>query len=172
MSESCLFQREFFREEYKIKTQTDFLILCSVAWRVWILIQSTYPLSSTWWRDSFRAKVADTIAETKAVDLQYHYRDAFGKDSIPEAYERLLVDAINGDASVFTRGDRSEFVRELIDPILQAQEDPHGPQLAIMSRGQLRRILCQRLMRINGSAVVEIINKGNWYAWSNNNRFI
>lgn len=80
-------------------------------------------------------KVPDTIAETKSVDLQYHYRDVFGEDSIPKAYERLLLDAINGDASLFTRGDRSELAWELIDPILQAWEDPYGPPLAIYEQG-------------------------------------
>lgn len=83
----------------------------------------------------FETKVPDTIAETRSVDLQYHYRDVFGENSIPEAYERLLLDAINGDTSLFNRGDQSELAWELIDPILQAWENPHGPQLAIYEPG-------------------------------------
>jgi len=79
----------------------------------------------------FETKVPDTIAETRSVDLEYHYRDVFGKDAIPEAYERLLLDAITGDASLFTRGDRSELAWELIDPILQAWESPNAPPLPI-----------------------------------------
>jgi len=83
----------------------------------------------------FETKVPDTVAETKSVDLQYHYRDVFGDDAIPEAYERLLIDAINGDASLFTRGDRSELAWEIIDPIIQAWEDSDRSQLAIYEQG-------------------------------------
>ena len=83
----------------------------------------------------FETKVPDTIAETRSVDLEYHYRDVFGKDAIPEAYERLLLDAITGDASLFTRGDRSELAWELIDPILQAWESPNAPPLPIYEQG-------------------------------------
>lgn len=83
----------------------------------------------------FETKVPDTIAETKSVDLQYHYRDEFGIDAIPEAYERLLLDAINGDASLFTRGDRSELAWEIIDPIIQAWEESSSEPLAIYEPG-------------------------------------
>ena len=39
------------------------------------------------------------------VDLEFHYDDSFGGQAIPESYERLLLDALNGDASLFTRSD-------------------------------------------------------------------
>ena len=83
----------------------------------------------------FETKVPDTIAETRSVDLKYHYKDVFGLNSIPEAYERLLLDAINGDASLFNRGDQSELAWELIDPLVQACEDPNGPALAMYEKG-------------------------------------
>jgi glucose-6-phosphate 1-dehydrogenase len=83
----------------------------------------------------FETKVPDTIAETKSVDLQYHYRDVFGDDAIPEAYERLLIDAMTGDASLFTRGDRSELAWEIIDPIIHAWEGPNKLPLAIYEQG-------------------------------------
>ena len=79
----------------------------------------------------FETKVPDTIAETTSVDLQYHYRDVFGENAIPEAYERLLLDAISGDTSLFNRGDQSELAWQLIDPILEAWEDAEGAPLAI-----------------------------------------
>jgi len=83
----------------------------------------------------FETKVPDTIAETKSVDLQYHYRDVFGDDAIPEAYERLLIDAMTGDASLFTRGDRSELAWEIMDPIIHAWEGPNKLPLAIYEQG-------------------------------------
>jgi len=97
----------------------------------------------------FETKVPDTIAETRSVDLQYHYRDVFGENSIPEAYERLLLDAVNGDTSLFNRGDQSELAWELIDPILQAWEDPHGPPLAIYEQGSWGPIEADAMLAVN-----------------------
>jgi len=97
----------------------------------------------------FETKVPDTIAETRSVDLQYHYRDVFGENSIPEAYERLLLDAVNGDTSLFNRGDQSELAWELIDPILQAWEDPHGPPLAIYEQGSWGPIEADAMLALN-----------------------
>lgn len=77
----------------------------------------------------FDIKVPDTLDESRPVEMAFHYRDVFGESAIPEAYERLLLDALNGDASLFTRGDRSELAWELLDPILKAWKDPDGPPL-------------------------------------------
>lgn len=97
----------------------------------------------------FETKVPDTIAETKSVDLQYHYRDEFGKDAIPEAYERLLLDAINGDASLFTRGDRSELAWEIIDPIIQAWEGSSSKPLAIYEQGSWGPVEADELLAMD-----------------------
>ena len=62
--------------------------------------------------------------------MDFHYRESFGDSRLPEAYERLLVDAIMGDASLFTRNDEIEEAWRIIDPILQAWEsDPSAPEL-------------------------------------------
>jgi glucose-6-phosphate 1-dehydrogenase len=74
----------------------------------------------------FDVKVPDTVADRRSVEMAFHYKDAFGESAIPEAYERLLLDALNGDASLFTRGDRAELAWELLDPILNAWEEPAG----------------------------------------------
>jgi len=76
----------------------------------------------------FEAKVPDTIAELRSVDMEFHYADSFGKTAIPEAYERLLLDTISGDASLFTRADEVETAWSLIDPILQVWETNMDPQ--------------------------------------------
>jgi glucose-6-phosphate 1-dehydrogenase len=68
----------------------------------------------------FEAKVPDTVAKMRSVDMEFHYADSFGKTAIPESYERLLLDALNGDASLFTRADEVETAWALIDPIIQA----------------------------------------------------
>lgn len=77
----------------------------------------------------FEAKVPDTIAETRSVHMDYHYQEEFGPNALPEAYERLLLDVINGDASLFTRADQTELSWELFDSILKGWELPSAPPL-------------------------------------------
>ncbi len=67
----------------------------------------------------FEAKAPDTAAEMRSVDMEFHYADSFGPRAIPGAYERLLLDALHGDASLFTRHDAIELAWGLIDPILE-----------------------------------------------------
>lgn len=78
----------------------------------------------------FEAKAPDTVAETRSVDMEFHYAESFGPTAIPEAYERLLLDALQGDASLFTRADEVEMAWSLIDPILHVWETEHTPPLA------------------------------------------
>ncbi len=78
----------------------------------------------------FEAKAPDTVAETRSVDMDFHYAESFGPTAIPEAYERLLLDALQGDASLFTRADEVETAWSLVAPILQAWEADQTPPLA------------------------------------------
>ena len=71
----------------------------------------------------FEAKVPDTVAEMRSVNMQFQYKDNFGESAIPEAYERLLLDAIAGDAALFTRADEVELAWAFIDPILNVWGD-------------------------------------------------
>lgn len=79
----------------------------------------------------FEVKVPDTQAERRSVEMAFHYRDAFGEMAIPEAYERLLLDALHGDASLFTRGDRAELAWELLEPVLKTWHSQDAPALHI-----------------------------------------
>lgn len=83
----------------------------------------------------FEAKAPDTVAETRSVDMEFHYAEAFGQTAIPESYERLLLDAIQGDASLFTRADEVEAAWTLIDPILQTWDSHQTPPLAGYKQG-------------------------------------
>ncbi len=83
----------------------------------------------------FEAKAPDTVSETRSVDMEFHYDQAFGQTAIPEAYERLLLDALQGDASLFTRADEVETAWGLIDPILQTWEKHQSPPLALYRPG-------------------------------------
>jgi glucose-6-phosphate 1-dehydrogenase len=66
----------------------------------------------------FETKIPDTFAESRSAKMDFSYRQAFPDIALPDAYERLLLDALKGDASLFARNDGIELAWRLIDPIL------------------------------------------------------
>jgi glucose-6-phosphate 1-dehydrogenase len=64
------------------------------------------------------------------VKMDFHYASSFGKSS-PEAYERLLLDAMAGDATLFARRDEVEEAWRFIDKIHKAWTD-HSEKLPIV----------------------------------------
>ena len=83
----------------------------------------------------FEIKVPDSVQESRSVDMEFHYEDEFGKAALPEAYERLLFDALNGDASLFARSDGIELSWKLVDPVIQGTDLPGAPALAFYEPG-------------------------------------
>jgi glucose-6-phosphate 1-dehydrogenase len=65
----------------------------------------------------FQTKVPGAGMRTAPVDMEFHYSNRFGEHSLPEAYERLLLDALQGDASLFARSDEIELAWSLVDPL-------------------------------------------------------
>lgn len=60
--------------------------------------------------------------QIKSVDMDFHYKD-LGDIEVPEAYERLLLDCIQGDAALYARSDAVEACWAFITPILDAWRD-------------------------------------------------
>jgi glucose-6-phosphate 1-dehydrogenase len=60
------------------------------------------------------------------VTLDFKYHEVFGGDP-PEAYERLLLDAIHGDPTLYARGDWIEQAWQLIQPVLDHWARTPGP---------------------------------------------
>jgi glucose-6-phosphate 1-dehydrogenase len=77
----------------------------------------------------FETKLPDSQQDTRSVFMDFEYRSSFGDKPLPDAYERLLLDAINGDASLFTRSDGIEVSWRLMDPIIEGWASPDGPTL-------------------------------------------
>ncbi|MGH7169837.1 MAG: glucose-6-phosphate dehydrogenase [Gemmataceae bacterium] len=76
---------------------------------------------------NFQSKVPDVEEMSlRPADLEFHFRDAYGKDAIPEAYERLLFDALQGDAALFMRDDEIERAWAIMDPFLAAADRAGG----------------------------------------------
>ena len=99
---------------------------------------------------TFEAKEPDTAHNTRSVDMEFHYADSFGAYAIPEAYERLLLDALLGDASLFSRSDGIEAAWELMDPIIHGWESHDGPEPAVYKRGSEGPIEADELLSDDG----------------------
>jgi glucose-6-phosphate 1-dehydrogenase len=80
-------------------------------------------------RLKFEAKVPDSAQETRSVNMDFQYSTAFGEGEIPEAYERLLLDALNGDAALFTRSDEIETLWGIVNPILEGYQTKAAPPI-------------------------------------------
>jgi glucose-6-phosphate 1-dehydrogenase len=77
----------------------------------------------------FETKVPDSEMKTRTSTLDFSFRHAGGGESMPDAYQRLLLDSIQGDASLFARGDEVELAWGIIDPIIAAWQSPAAPTL-------------------------------------------
>ncbi|MDX2175781.1 MAG: glucose-6-phosphate dehydrogenase [Candidatus Sumerlaeia bacterium] len=66
---------------------------------------------------SFGAKVPGLARELRPVKMDFRYGSSFGV-AVPEAYERLLLDAMAGDSSLFTRADEIELAWRLMTAVL------------------------------------------------------
>jgi glucose-6-phosphate 1-dehydrogenase len=76
---------------------------------------------------SVGAKIPGTRMRIRPVFMEFRYGTAFLSES-PEAYERLILDAMRGDATLFTRNDEIEALWAIVDPILKAwAEDTSSP---------------------------------------------
>jgi glucose-6-phosphate 1-dehydrogenase len=64
---------------------------------------------------NFGTKKPGAGMHTDPVEMEFYYASHFGDTALPEAYERLLLDAMQGDASLFTRSDEIELAWQFID---------------------------------------------------------
>jgi glucose-6-phosphate 1-dehydrogenase len=74
----------------------------------------------------FATKVPGQGIAVRDVAMDFRYGTEFGS-STPEAYERLILDAMRGDATLFTRADEVEAQWGFIDPILAGWRDEKAP---------------------------------------------
>jgi glucose-6-phosphate 1-dehydrogenase len=75
---------------------------------------------------SLGAKIPGTRMRIRPVNMEFLYGTSFMSQS-PEAYERLILDAMRGDATLFTRNDEVEAQWEICDPIVAQWEATPGP---------------------------------------------
>jgi glucose-6-phosphate 1-dehydrogenase len=82
----------------------------------------------------FQTKVPDAGMKIRQTDLDFSYQREF-RGTMPEAYERLLLDAMEGDASLFARADEVEAAWAICDPILAEWQAEDRPTLYMYDPG-------------------------------------
>ena len=75
---------------------------------------------------SLGAKIPGSRMRIRPVNMEFLYGTAFMSQS-PEAYERLIMDAMRGEATLFTRDDEVEAQWAICDPILEAWDAGDAP---------------------------------------------
>jgi glucose-6-phosphate 1-dehydrogenase len=83
----------------------------------------------------FQTKAPDQRMEMRPADLEFNYRSAYPHQPIPESYERLLQDALQGDAALFMRSDEIERAWEIMDPFIALSENSSFPAPEQYERG-------------------------------------
>jgi glucose-6-phosphate 1-dehydrogenase len=85
---------------------------------------------------SLVAKIPGARMRVRPVNMEFAYGTSFMSQS-PEAYERLILDTMRGDATLFARDDEVEAAWGIVDPILEAWSNAGGglPQYPAGSAG-------------------------------------
>ena len=96
----------------------------------------------------FGAKVPGQDFRVRTVAMEFSYREAFGADP-PDAYERLLLDAMIGDPTLFIRTDEVEQAWRLLAPVQEAFAWGY-PHLAHYESGSWGPIEASRLLEPDG----------------------
>jgi len=72
----------------------------------------------------FETKLPGAGMQTRPADMVFKYRDHLGDRVLPDAYERLLLDAVSGDPSLFIRADEIERSWQIVGNLLDAGIEP------------------------------------------------
>ncbi len=97
----------------------------------------------------FQTKIPDAGMQLRTTDLDFRFADQFSK-SIPDAYQRLLLDAMTGDASLFARSDEVELAWGVIDPFIHAWQAGDAPPLESYPLGMWGPSGCTEWMAADG----------------------
>lgn len=98
----------------------------------------------------FQTKTPEAGLQMRKAELEFHYHEAFSGQAIPDAYERLLLDALNGDASLFTRADEIEQAWSIVDPIITGFGRPDAPRPYFYSEGSWGPVEADRFLAAEG----------------------
>ena len=97
------------------------------------------------------AKKPGPINTIEPVQLDFSYAESFGATP-PEAYERLLLDSMNGDPTLFTRADEVETAWKITTDIIEAWRDHPVQNLPVYEAGTWGFAAMDEFIRRDGHA--------------------
>ena len=95
------------------------------------------------------AKIPGLETRTQPVKMHFRYATTFGSNT-PEAYERLILDAMIGDGTLFIRGDETEASWRVITPVLEYWQDSGERGLETYVAGSWGPLSSERMLWENG----------------------
>ena len=99
----------------------------------------------------FNAKVPGPKNHIRGVNMDFNYGTGFGIESAP-AYERLIGDAIRGDATLFTRWDAVQRAWQIVMPILDVWSNTKDASFPNYEAGSQGPAAADRLLEADGHA--------------------
>ncbi|MEM0966075.1 MAG: glucose-6-phosphate dehydrogenase [Verrucomicrobiota bacterium] len=91
------------------------------------------------------SKIPGLETRTQPVKMHFRYAATFGSNT-PEAYERLIMDAMVGDSTLFIRGDETEASWSLITPVLESWAANGKTGLESYNAGSWGPLAAERLL--------------------------
>jgi glucose-6-phosphate 1-dehydrogenase len=82
----------------------------------------------------FENKIPGADMKLKNVEMDFTYKESY-TEAMPEAYEALILDALQGDATLFMRADQVEAAWKVVMPILNYWKKENKPALAFYEAG-------------------------------------
>ncbi len=95
------------------------------------------------------SKIPGLETKTQPVKMHFRYATTFGSNT-PEAYERLILDAMVGDSTLFIRGDETEASWRLVTPILKHWKECGQHGLEPYAAGSWGPLASEHLLWENG----------------------
>jgi glucose-6-phosphate 1-dehydrogenase len=99
----------------------------------------------------FNGKIPGTNLQIRPVRMHFSYDAEFGAYT-PEAYERLLLEALEGDATLFIRRDEVEAAWSIVDPIRQGWGDRPLSEGEFYAAGSWGPVGADQLLSVKGHA--------------------
>src|SRR5713101_1142183 len=99
----------------------------------------------------FNGKIPGTSLQLRPVRMHFSYDAEFGAYT-PEAYERLLLEALGGDATLFIRRDEVEAAWAIVDPIRQAWDNQPVTEREFYAAGSWGPAAADELLKVRGHA--------------------
>ena len=94
----------------------------------------------------FESKVPGLQMKLKPVEMDFTYQESY-TETLPEAYEALLLDALHGDATLFMRADQVEAAWKVVMPILDAWKKFPERKLEFYPAGSWGPDACNALLK-------------------------